>query len=418
LNIVNGVHGMKRILIALAALWIVPVHAQTALVVPACGQAGYASGYNRPLTQDINGLQCHAIVGPGSAPAATSLDGALGTEQSYPQFADTFSAALDTTTNWTAKNSTGTAATSAGQLVINSSTTASAWGGVTSQQNFAPVGIGSQIFGVLASFTVTTQANSVRVFGVFTVPTTPTTAVPVTDGYIFRLDGTGALFAEIWSAGVAISSTNVTVSCLPQANFPAIFAIRYRASLVQFICGSSTVVFLPPVQGINPVQQILPLSALSIAGSTPPAASAVMNLSALAFGTTSPAAIKGPGQAPTVNDAAMVVSSPPYGSGVTPLTGNGAGSTGAVVGTLAAAAGKTNYLCDFDVSEAGTGAYTVTIAGLLGGSKVYQFVAPNSFTKPFTPCVPASAVNTAITLTTSANGTATAANVNSSGFQQ
>jgi hypothetical protein len=36
----------------------------------------------------------------------------------------------------------------------------------------------------------------------------------------------------------------------------------------------------------------------------------------------------------------------------------------------------------------------------------------------FTPCIPASAVNTAITITTTADANATAVNVNSSGFQQ
>jgi hypothetical protein len=65
----------------------------------------------------------------------------------------------------------------------------------------------------------------------------------------------------------------------------------------------------------QPVNQVLPLSALSIAGSTPPAASAVMNLSALALSVISPATIKSAGQAPTVNDPAMVVTSPPYGAG-------------------------------------------------------------------------------------------------------
>lgn len=359
-----------------------------------------------------------AIYNNGST-AQVSLDGSLSVNTpASPQFSDSFSSTLDTTTNWTAKNSTGTAATASGQLVINSSTTASAWGGVSTQQTFAPVGVGSQVWGVLASFTVTAQANSVRVFGVFSVPGTPTIAVPVTDGYVYRLDGTGALFAEIWSAGVAVSSTNVTASCLPSAGFPGIFAIVYRASLVQFTCGAALVVAQAPILGINPVNQILPLSALSIAGATPPGASAVMNLSALALGVISPATIKSAGQAPTINDPAMVVTSPPYSAGSTPVTGPGAGTTGAVVGTLAAAAAKTTYLCDVDISAAGTGAYTVTIAGLLGGSKVYQMVAPNIFTKPFTPCVPASAVNTAITVTTSANGTATAVNVNSSGFQQ
>lgn len=256
-----------------------------------------------------------AIYGNGSA-AQVSLDGSLSVNTpASPQFQDSFSTALDTTTNWTAKNSTGTAATASGQLVINSSTTASAWGGVSTQQTFAPVGVGSQVWGVLASFTVLAQANSVRVFGVFTVPATPTTAVPVTDGYIYRLDGTGALFAEIWSGGVAVSSTNVTTACLPAANFPGIFAIVYRANLVQFTCGSALVVNQAPILGINPANQVLPLSALSIAGSTPPAASAVMNLSALALGVISPAAIKSSAQAPTINDPAEVVALRPNSAG-------------------------------------------------------------------------------------------------------
>jgi hypothetical protein len=89
------------------------------------------------------------------------------------------------------------------------------------------------------------------------------------------------------------------------------------------------------------------------------------------------------------------------------------------VGTLAAAAGKTTYICDFDVSAAGTGSVgPITIAGLLGGSKVYQLTAPGSVAKTFSPCLPGSAVNTAITITTTADPSATAVNVNSSGFQQ
>lgn len=101
------------------------------------------------------------------------------------------------------------------------------------------------------------------------------------------------------------------------------------------------------------------------------------------------------------------------------VQGNGSGTTGAVVGTLAAATGKFTYLCDFDVSAAGTGLVgPVTIAGLLGGSKVYQLTAPASIAKSFSPCLQSSAVNTAITITTTADATATAVNVNSSGLQQ
>lgn len=107
----------------------------------------------------------------------------------------------------------------------------------------------------------------------------------------------------------------------------------------------------------------------------------------------------------------------------TQIQGNGGGTTGAVVGTLAAAAGKTTYLCDFDVSAIGGTAPVgpITVAGLLGGSKVYQMSSSAGgvlLSRNFSPCLPASAANTAITITTTANGTATAVDVNSSGFRQ
>jgi hypothetical protein len=107
----------------------------------------------------------------------------------------------------------------------------------------------------------------------------------------------------------------------------------------------------------------------------------------------------------------------------TPISGNATGSTGAVVGTLAGAAAKTTYICGFNVQAIGGTAAVgpITVAGLNGSSQVYQgsstaaggTVASGSFN----PCIPASAVNTAITITTTADGTATAVDVNSWGYQ-
>lgn len=382
-----------------------------------------------------------STISQGANTAQVSLDGSLSVNTpASPQFQDSFSTALDTTTNWTAKNSTGTAATSAGQLVINSSTTASAWGGVSTQQTFAPVGVGSQAWGVLASFTVLAQSNSVRVFGVFTVPATPTTAVPVTDGYIYRLDGTGALFAEIWSSGVAVSSTNVTTACLPAASIPGIFAIVYRASLVQFTCGSAIVVNQSPILGINPVNQVLPLSALSIAGATPPAASAVMNLSALALGVISPGAVKSSGQAPTINDPSAVVvispnqaaipvsgsftSSSQYPTGATATTNSGVGTTGVTTATLAAVSAKSTYLCGFTITSDATAALagTATVTGPIGGTmsfiqNVGSATAAGILTQTFAPCVPSSATNTAIVVNSIAAGTGGSTAVVAWGYQ-
>ena len=115
-----------------------------------------------------------------------------------------------------------------------------------------------------------------------------------------------------------------------------------------------------------------------------------------------------------------------YPAGATAISGNATGSTAAVVGTLAAAAGKFTYICGFDVSAIGGTATIgpVVVAGLITASQTYQ-VPVNSATNAtvlgpftFTPCIQSSAVNTAITVTTTANATATAVDVNSWGFQQ
>lgn len=115
-----------------------------------------------------------------------------------------------------------------------------------------------------------------------------------------------------------------------------------------------------------------------------------------------------------------------FPSASTPLSGNAAGSTGAVVGTLTAAAGKTTYICGFNVQAIGGTATVgpITVAGLVGASQVYQTdvnsatVGKTVASAAFSPCIPASAVNTAITVTTTANGTATAVDVNSWGYRQ
>jgi hypothetical protein len=137
-----------------------------------------------------------------------------------------------------------------------------------------------------------------------------------------------------------------------------------------------------------------------------------------------------PGKAPAVNDRAQVVAISPnsgsagqYPTGAVAITGNSTGTTGAVVGSLGAIPNKTTWICGFAVSALGGTAAVgpITIAGLIGSSMVYQLTSTAggvALTQTFTPCIPASATNTAITITTTADGTASAVDVNSWGFQQ
>jgi hypothetical protein len=123
---------------------------------------------------------------------------------------------------------------------------------------------------------------------------------------------------------------------------------------------------------------------------------------------------------PTVFVGNSDATTPP---GATALAGNASGSTGAVVGTLAAAASVTTYICGFNVSAIGGTAPVgpIVVAGLIGSSQTYQGSASAAggivASQTFFPCIPASAANTAITITTTADGTATAVNVNAWGFR-
>lgn len=133
----------------------------------------------------------------------------------------------------------------------------------------------------------------------------------------------------------------------------------------------------------------------------------------------------GSNQPPTidVNGVACSTSSNQYPGAATAITGNAAGTTGAVVGTLAATAAKTTYICGFSVDAVGGTAAVgpITVAGLITASMVFQLTSSAtgvSRAVTFSPCIPASAANTAITITTTADGTASAVNVNSWGMQQ
>lgn len=106
----------------------------------------------------------------------------------------------------------------------------------------------------------------------------------------------------------------------------------------------------------------------------------------------------------------------------TAVVGINSGTTGAVTATLSGVQSKTTYICGFDISAAGGTATLspVTIAGLLGGTFTYQGISAGGvpFVRTFSPCIPASAQNTAITVNTTADGTATAVDVQAWGYQQ
>lgn len=150
------------------------------------------------------------------------------------------------------------------------------------------------------------------------------------------------------------------------------------------------------------------------------------------FNTAPPTAINNQ-QASVQCDATgnqRVILNSVYPAIATPVT-NSSGNVAAAnaVATLAGVAGKTTFLCGFTMTSAGsTGAAVVspTVAGTISGTLTYTYtsIAGATLANPtlhnaFNPCLPASAVNTAIVVTLPSLG---AGNTNATtvawGFQQ
>lgn len=137
------------------------------------------------------------------------------------------------------------------------------------------------------------------------------------------------------------------------------------------------------------------------------------------------AAVKAASTPPVAADPALVVAlSPnvPY----TQITISAAGTTAAATATLPGASTKTTYLCGWSIDADATAATVVsaTITGIVTGTMTRRqgVAAAASGTastwQTYAPCLPASAVNTAIAVVSGAAGAAGNTTVNAWGYQQ
>lgn len=113
-----------------------------------------------------------------------------------------------------------------------------------------------------------------------------------------------------------------------------------------------------------------------------------------------------------------------YPAGATPETISATGTTGATTATLATGASVTTYICGFSIRANATAAATAnsTVTGTITGTLNYtQWTAPNASgigltEQIFSPCIPASAVNTGIAVVSAAPGTGGVVSVTAWGF--
>lgn len=106
------------------------------------------------------------------------------------------------------------------------------------------------------------------------------------------------------------------------------------------------------------------------------------------------------------------------------ITASQTGTTGATTATLAAVSNRTTYVCGFTITSDATAALagTATVTGTITGTMSYiqnvgGATAAGILTQSFTPCIPASAVNTGIAINSVAAGTGGNTAVTAWGYQ-
>lgn len=110
----------------------------------------------------------------------------------------------------------------------------------------------------------------------------------------------------------------------------------------------------------------------------------------------------------------------------TAITASATGTIAATVATLPAVAAKTTYICGFSIRANATAAATAnsTVSGTISGALNYtQWTAPLASgigitEQTFSPCLPASAANTAIVVTSAAPGAGGVVSVSAWGYQR
>lgn len=224
-----------------------------------------------------------AIVGSNGVEAGVTQYGYLRvTNEPTALFTDSFDS-LDTTNKWATKVSTGTTTVVLGNLVMQSSTTAAAYAGISTQSSFSPDGLNFLAEGMTVIIPNVVQANTLRFWGWGAVPATPTTAVPTANGVGFELSDTGVLTCVIYQNSVKTNTASAGYT--PTDNLPFYTAIARRADRIDFYVNSTAI---PAATFLIPALDVatLPGYMMAVNGAVAPAAAAQLICTAFGIGTT------------------------------------------------------------------------------------------------------------------------------------
>ena len=244
---------------------------------------GYGVDGSYVDVSDSNPLPASVVGSNGVEAGVTTYGYFRVTQEPSSLFTEQFDA-LDTTNRWTTKLATGTAAVTNGVLAISSSTTASAYGGLSTKVTFAPNGLNFLALGCTLIIPTWTQANTKRFWGWGSVPTTPTTAIPVTNGCGFEIDDAGNFLAVVYETNVRTQSININTA-KPANGVPFYTAIARRADRIDYYVNST----LDPVATVLiPTLDVstLPAYLIAVNDASAPAAAATMNITAFGIADT------------------------------------------------------------------------------------------------------------------------------------
>lgn len=228
----------------------------------------------------------------GIVAKADPFGGLQTTGSLSPLFLDPFDSSLDTTDRWTASGSVPPVVT-AGSVVASLGAVNSASSVLVSQPTFNPGGQPFALAGQLTVGSAQSNPNAHRFFGQGVV-TSYASATPLTDGFGFEVDLTGALNCVVYIGGtryVANSTnpalitaqgswaTNMQLAAYSAMTWPAtgtaIILLRYYAGAVFFYMAGTAAGFDVPIAVANftPAVNILPVRFAAI---TTPAVSTVL----------------------------------------------------------------------------------------------------------------------------------------------
>jgi hypothetical protein len=306
--------------------------AQTGAPVAIAGKD--ASGNVQIPKVDSNGSQVSVITSPNGPLAglyaSLSAYGNLRvTQEATALFNEMFDAGLDTTVKWTAVNGgAGSAipADSAGIFSVLAGTTANAWSGASTKPTFSPFGITFLVWGAAIDLEAAAMiTGNYRFWGLGTIPGTPTTTTPITNGIGFGLDASGTLRGEVWANGTRVGSVDLT-AYKPTDGLYHRYGIVYRTDLIIFYI-DSTEIPKGTLSYTLPQIQTLPGCYLQVNGGSTLSGATTFQSQAMAIGETGKNAVqisdgvspwlkttvKAASTAPTAADPSLVVVPNPYG---------------------------------------------------------------------------------------------------------